>query len=95
MWETITQRSHHLIQIFPFGARCNQYMLHGTATLGFGNGGETTIDWAARAEMTHGSDGLQMNYYQVYLVSCRFFRIHRQESILSYTQDSAATSSAS
>jgi hypothetical protein len=45
-------------------------MLYGTVTYGLKDGGESGLDWAARAKLRKEEEGkVRMEFYQVYLVS--------------------------
>lgn len=46
-------------------------MLHGTVKYGLKSGGESGLDWAARAHLVKVDGKVKMDFYQVYLVSCR------------------------
>jgi hypothetical protein len=70
MWTKVSSRSHNPIKIFPFGSYSDEVMLYGTVTYGLKDGGESGLDWAARAKLRKEEDGkVRMEFYQVYLVS--------------------------
>ena len=70
MWEHVSSRSHDPLKVFPFGPDADEVMLHGTVKFERKDGKTVDpFDWAARAKLKDGGDGLRMNYYQVYLVS--------------------------
>jgi hypothetical protein len=68
MWEKVSSRSHNPIKIFPFGAYADEVMLYGTVKYSFKSGGESEIDWAARAKLVKEDGKIKMSFYQVYLV---------------------------
>ena len=46
-------------------------MLYGTVAYKRKNNSENEVDWAARAHLIRGEDGvIKMDFYQVYLVCC-------------------------
>lgn len=47
-------------------------MLHGTVKYKLKAGGETTVDWAAHAQLVKEGDMVKMEFYQVYLVGCSY-----------------------
>lgn len=72
MWEKVSSRSHRPIKIFPFGSYSDEVMLYGTVEYGLKAGGNSGLDWAARAHLVKNEeDGgkVKMDFYQVYLVS--------------------------
>jgi hypothetical protein len=70
MWEKVSSRSHNPIKIFPFGSYSDEVMLYGTVKYGLKSGGESELDWAARAKLVkEDDDKVRMAFYQVYLVS--------------------------
>jgi hypothetical protein len=69
MWEKVSSRSHNPIKIFPFGSYSDEVMLHGTVKYGLKSGGESGLDWAARAHLVKVDGKVKMDFYQVYLVS--------------------------
>ena len=69
MWEKVASRLHKAIRIFPFGPDSDRVMLYGTVTYGLKAGGESTIDWAAHAQLTKVNGDVKLAFYQVYLVS--------------------------
>ena len=69
MWEKVSSRSHNPIKIFPFGSYSDEVMLYGTVKYGLKSGGESEVDWAARAHLVKVDGKVKMDYYQVYLVS--------------------------
>ena len=69
MWEKVSSRSHNPIKIFPFGSYSDEVMLYGTVSYGLKSGGESGLDWAARAHLVKMDGKVKMDYYQVYLVS--------------------------
>jgi hypothetical protein len=68
MWEKVSSRSHNPIKIFPFGAYADEVMLYGTVKYSFKSGGESEVDWAARAKLVKEDGKVKMSFYQVYLV---------------------------
>ncbi|EDU39692.1 hypothetical protein TUN199_04044 [Pyrenophora tritici-repentis] len=69
MWEKVASRAHEPVKIFPFGPNADQVMLYGTVKYGLKAGGESSKDWAARAQLVKDEDGhVKLNFYQVYLV---------------------------
>ena len=70
MWEAVTSRKHTVFKVFPYGEGATELMLYGKVLYGFKDGRETTVDWAARAELANeGGDKWRFKFYQVYLVS--------------------------
>ena len=69
MWEKVASRKHKALKIFPFGPDSDQVMLYGTVRYGLKAGGETSVDWAARADLVKEGGRVKMQFYQVYLVS--------------------------
>jgi hypothetical protein len=69
MWEKVASRKHKAIKIFPFGPNSNEVMLYGTVQYGLKSGGESGIEWAARAHLVKEDGRVKMDFYQVYLVS--------------------------
>ena len=69
MWEKVATRKHKAIKIFPFGPNSNEVMLYGTVQYGLKVGGESGLDWAARAHLVMSDGKVMMDFYQVYLVS--------------------------
>jgi hypothetical protein len=69
MWEKVASRKHKAIKIFPFGPDSNECMLYGTVQYGLKVGGESGVDWAARAHLVKDGGKVKMDFYQVYLVS--------------------------
>jgi hypothetical protein len=57
--------------VFPYGEKTTEFMLYGKVQYGFKDGRETSVDWAARAEMTNDGGRWKFRFYQVYLVSGR------------------------
>lgn len=57
------------MKIFPFGPGANECMLYGTVQYGLKAGGESGLDWAARAHLVKDNGRVKMDFYQVYLVS--------------------------
>jgi hypothetical protein len=70
MWEKVSSRKHKAHKIFPFGPNADEVMLHGTVKYGLKAGGESGLDWAARAHLVKEDGQVKMDFYQVYLVSC-------------------------
>lgn len=73
MWSAVSSRHHHPAQIYAFGAKNREVMIHGTVEFEFKDGRKGTVPWAARARFPDSSnDGveeeLKMEFYQVYLV---------------------------
>ena len=71
MWEKVASRKHKAIKIFPFGPNSDECMLYGTVQYGLKAGGESGLDWAARAHLVRDNGAVKMDLYQVYLVSAR------------------------
>jgi hypothetical protein len=71
MWEKVASRKHKAIKIFPFGPNSDECMLYGTVEYGLKAGGESGVDWAARAHLVKDGEKVKMDFYQVYLVSER------------------------
>lgn len=69
MWEKVASRKHKAIKIFPFGPNSDECMLYGTVQYKFKAGGESGVDWAARAHLVKDGGKVKMDFYQVYLVS--------------------------
>lgn len=69
MWEKVATRKHKAIKIFPFGPNSDEVMLYGTVQYGLKTGGESGLDWAARAHLVTNDGKVMMDFYQVYLVS--------------------------
>lgn len=69
MWEKVASRKHKAIKIFPFGPSSDECMLYGTVQYGLKAGGESGVDWAARAHLVKEGGKVKMDFYQVYLVS--------------------------
>lgn len=72
MWEKVASRSHKPIKIFPFGSYSDEVMLYGTVEYGLKAGGNSGLDWAARAHLVkdeEDSGKVKLDFYQVYLVS--------------------------
>ncbi|MCJ1369412.1 hypothetical protein MMC20_000623 [Loxospora ochrophaea] len=70
MWEHIAGRSHQPAKLFLLGAGplANEVMLYGTVAYKRKNNSENEVDWAARAHLIRGEDGvIKMDFYQVYL----------------------------
>ncbi|KAH7082141.1 hypothetical protein FB567DRAFT_530664 [Paraphoma chrysanthemicola] len=67
MWEKVSSRSHNPIKIFPFGSYSDEVMLYGTVKYGLKSGGESGLDWAARAKLVKVDGKVKMEFYQVYL----------------------------
>ncbi|KAF1938586.1 hypothetical protein EJ02DRAFT_383489 [Clathrospora elynae] len=69
MWEKVSSRAHKPLKIFPFGPNADEVMIYGTVKYGLKAGGESIVDWAARAHLVRNEEkGVQMDFYQVYLV---------------------------
>ena len=68
MWDKVASRSHRPLQLFPFGANPNEFMLFGTVEYGLKAGGSSAKDWAARAILNEEDAAVKMSFYQVYLV---------------------------
>lgn len=68
LWEKVSSRHHTAVKVFPFGANSNEAMLYGTVTYGLKAGGESALDWAARAQLGRDEEGrVRLEFYQVYL----------------------------
>ncbi|OAL53087.1 hypothetical protein IQ07DRAFT_533759 [Pyrenochaeta sp. DS3sAY3a] len=67
MWEKVSSRKHRAIKIFPFGPNADEVMLYGTVKYGLKAGGESGLDWAARAHLVKQDGRVKMDFYQVYL----------------------------
>lgn len=72
MWEKVASRAHNPIRIFPFGSNANEVMLYGTVRYELKAGGISSVDWAARAQLTKERGAVKMSFYQVYLVLSYF-----------------------
>jgi hypothetical protein len=44
-------------------------MIYGTVAYSFKEGGDSSLDWAARAHLVKDEGRVKMDFYQVYLVS--------------------------
>jgi hypothetical protein len=74
MWEKVASRKHVAKKVFPFGPNADDVMLYGTVHYGLKAGGESGLDWAARAHLVKENGKVKMDYYQAYLVGlCRHF----------------------
>jgi hypothetical protein len=71
MWEKVASRKHKATKIFPFGPNSDEVMLYGTVQYGLKAGGESGLEWAARAHLVKEDGRVKMDFYQVYLVSMR------------------------
>lgn len=71
MWEKVASRKHEAIKIFPFGPNSDEVMLYGTVQYGLKAGGESGLEWAARAHLVKEDGRVKMDFYQVYLVSLK------------------------
>ena len=69
MWEAVASRKHTIFKVFPYGENATELMLYGKVQYGFKDGRETSVDWAARAEMVKEGGKWQFRFYQVYTVS--------------------------
>ncbi|KAF1842921.1 uncharacterized protein K460DRAFT_314682 [Cucurbitaria berberidis CBS 394.84] len=67
MWERVSSRSHQPLKIFPFGDGADEVMLYGTVKYGLKAGGESGLEWAARAHLVKEDGMVKMDFYQVYL----------------------------
>ncbi|KAH7382356.1 hypothetical protein BKA66DRAFT_441924 [Pyrenochaeta sp. MPI-SDFR-AT-0127] len=67
MWEKVASRSHKAVKIFPFGSNSDEVMLYGTVKYGLKAGGDSGLDWAARAHLVKEDGRVKMDFYQVYL----------------------------
>ncbi|KAJ4324642.1 hypothetical protein N0V94_001212 [Neodidymelliopsis sp. IMI 364377] len=67
MWEKVASRKHKAIKIFPFGPNSDEVMLYGTVQYGLKAGGESGLEWAARAHLVKENGRVKMDFYQVYL----------------------------
>ncbi|KAJ8114906.1 hypothetical protein OPT61_g3325 [Boeremia exigua] len=67
MWEKVASRKHRAFKIFPFGPNSDEFMLYGTVQYGLKAGGESGVDWAARAHLVKDDGRVKMDFYQVYL----------------------------
>jgi hypothetical protein len=90
MWEKVSSRSHNPIKIFPFGAYADEVMLYGTVKYGLKSGGESEVDWAARAKLVKEDGKVKMSFYQVYLVCVKRVGDVARSSGLICVQDTAA-----
>jgi hypothetical protein len=68
LWEKVTSRKHDASRIFPYGPNADDVMLHGTVKYQLKAGGESSVDWAARAHLVKIDGVVKMDFYQVYLV---------------------------
>lgn len=69
MWDAVASRKHTIYKVFPYGENATELMLYGKVQYGFKDGRETSVEWAARAEMVKEGGKWQFGFYQVYLVS--------------------------
>ena len=69
MWQKVASRKHKPTKIFPFGPNADEVMLFGTVDYVLKEGGESSVDWAARAHLVEEGGRVKMDFYQVYLVS--------------------------
>ncbi|KAF1924534.1 uncharacterized protein M421DRAFT_424670 [Didymella exigua CBS 183.55] len=67
MWEKVASRKHKAVKIFPFGPNSDECMLYGTVQYGLKAGGDSAVDWAARAHLVKDGGQVKMDFYQVYL----------------------------
>ncbi|KAE9972100.1 hypothetical protein BLS_004191, partial [Venturia inaequalis] len=67
MWQKVSSRHHITTKIFPFGSSSDEVMLYGTVEFGLKDGGESKVDWAARAHLVEEGGSVKMDFYQVYL----------------------------
>lgn len=88
MWEKVASRKHKAVKIFPFGPNSDEVMLYGTVQYGLKAGGESGIDWAARAHLVKDGGRVKMDFYQVYLVSIRAWTVN----VTDFQQDTGAQS---
>ena len=88
MWEKVASRKHKAVKIFPFGPNSDECMLYGTVQYGLKAGGESGIEWAARAHLVKDNGRVKMDFYQVYLVSTN----RLIQTILTVSQDTGAQS---
>lgn len=58
-------------------------MLYGTVRYGLKAGGESGVDWAARAHLVKDGERVKMDFYQVYLVS---IYMSSKQTILTFTR---------
>jgi hypothetical protein len=68
MWEKVASRKHVAKRVFPFGPNADDVMLYGTVEYGLKAGGQSGLEWAARAHLVKENGEVKMDYYQVYLV---------------------------
>ncbi|PWY69109.1 hypothetical protein BO70DRAFT_432604 [Aspergillus heteromorphus CBS 117.55] len=66
MWDAIEKRTHRPLQVFPFGRGLDVVMIHRTVEYVFKDGGQKTVDWAARCQLAE-LRGSRIRSYQVYL----------------------------
>ena len=69
MWDVVTSRKHTVYKVFPYGENATEAMLYGKVQYGFKDGRETSVEWAARAEMVQDEGKWKFKFYQDYLVS--------------------------
>lgn len=69
MWDVVTSRKHTIYKVFPYGENATEAMLYGKVQYGFKDGRETSVEWAARAEVVQDEGKWKFKFYQVYLVS--------------------------
>lgn len=70
MWEKVATRHHKPVRLFPFGLDASDVMLYGTVDYLMKDGRTIKgLDWAARAHLVKMNGVVQMDSYQVYLVS--------------------------
>lgn len=65
----VVSRLHTLERIYAFGEDGLDVMVYGNVKYGLKNGKEVVVDWAGRAELVEGKEGVKMKFYQVYLDS--------------------------
>jgi hypothetical protein len=93
MWNHVSNRTHQVSKVFPFGLNANEFMLYGIVAYTMKNSKTLSVDWAARAHLVRLSETFKMDFYQVYLVrpDVQWLRVN----LANFVQDSAPMSAAS
>ena len=71
MWDKVSARSHHPIEVYPFGPQSDTVMIYGTVDYSFKAGGNGGLSWAARGtlELDEKGEVVRWKSYQVFLDS--------------------------
>ena len=67
MWEKVASRKHNF-DIFESDKVPGVYLLQGTVDYGLKSGGESTVDWVAKAVFEGEGKERAMSFYHVFLV---------------------------